>query len=320
MAFPSTSVRDSFTRANENPLANGWLGPQYIGDAQFQLVSNQAKDASGTTSCSSYLNSLGSVSVPLEVFFTVSTADTGGSGFSRLDYCIQNPNTSNITSYRVSNGYGGSVDLLRLERHDVGGTTNFTSFGSSGFWASGSQVGVRLRADGVHEIYRNGTLITTYTDTTYTSGLIGMSASVNAIHDDFGGGAATSSVTVTAVPATATAAFGPNLAISPTIGAAPMLATVAMPAPTVTAAASVAPFYLFGHTGTDRIWNIEGWLISNTTGFTVQPTYNGTDRLWNIESFLQANPVNSVTFTLGNGTDRIWNIESYLLSATGSSG
>ena len=27
MAFPETPILDSFTRADENPLANGWLGP-----------------------------------------------------------------------------------------------------------------------------------------------------------------------------------------------------------------------------------------------------------------------------------------------------
>lgn len=207
MAFPSTSVLDSFTRANENPLAGGWLGPQYVGDAQFQIVSDQAKP--GASASDSYLHSAGIISAPLEVFFTVVTPDTAAGGFSRIDYCIQNPNTSNITAYRVSNGYGASLDLVRLERHDVGGTTNYTAFTSTNFWSAGSVVGVRLLADGTHQIYRNGTLITTFTDTTYTSGYLGMTASVNAIHDDFGGGSA--AVVNTASPSGTITLSGSNL-------------------------------------------------------------------------------------------------------------
>lgn len=87
------------------------------------------------------------------------------------------------------------------------------------------------------------------------------------------------------------------------------------------AAASVAAFLVYGHTGLDRIASIEAWLKTNVAGW-LPFTATGLDRLANIEAFLAANNVNSVTFLPygKTGTDRLWNIESYLLSATGSSG
>ena len=87
------------------------------------------------------------------------------------------------------------------------------------------------------------------------------------------------------------------------------------------AVSSIAAFLVYGHTGLDRIQNIETYLNVNIAGW-LPYTSTGLDRLANIEAFLTSNPVNSVTFLPygKTGTDRLWNIESYLLSATGSSG
>ena len=88
-----------------------------------------------------------------------------------------------------------------------------------------------------------------------------------------------------------------------------------------TPAASSPAFLVYGHTGLDRIQNIETYLNVNIAGW-LPYTSTGLDRLANIEAFLTSNPVNSVTFLPygKTGTDRLWNIESYLLTATSSSG
>ena len=49
MAFPTTSILDTFNRANENPLSDGgkWSSPILSGDAALKIVSNQCVAGSG---------------------------------------------------------------------------------------------------------------------------------------------------------------------------------------------------------------------------------------------------------------------------------
>lgn len=87
------------------------------------------------------------------------------------------------------------------------------------------------------------------------------------------------------------------------------------------AAGSAVAFLVYGHTGLDRLANIEAYLKANNTGW-LPFTATGLDRITNIEAVLTGTPVNSVTFLPygKTGTDRLWNIESYLLAASSSSG
>lgn len=85
---------------------------------------------------------------------------------------------------------------------------------------------------------------------------------------------------------------------------------------TVTRLAALQPFLLYIHTGTDRLWNIERWLIDND-GYRVA-NFHGLDRIASIEQHLAGNPVNSFTFVpFGRtGIDRLWGIEQYLIAAS----
>lgn len=54
--FPAgtDALIDAFTRADEDPLAGGWLGPAVLSESQLQLLSNTA--AGRATACNSYWN------------------------------------------------------------------------------------------------------------------------------------------------------------------------------------------------------------------------------------------------------------------------
>lgn len=90
---------------------------------------------------------------------------------------------------------------------------------------------------------------------------------------------------------------------------------------TLKAASSLAPFLLYNHSGTDRLWNIESWMVTNHPTYKL-PTRTSLSRISNIEQALTDSPLNSTTFYPGNraGTDRLWAIEQYLLAVSGSTG
>lgn len=125
MAFPTTSVLDSFTRADESPLANStWLGPMQTALNQLKLTSNVARLISGVTGQSYW--SAATSSANCEVFCTVPTLPGGGSGVA-IWVRLANPgNAGTATAYLLSYTAGTGFKYFKFT---TGNT--FTQLGST---------------------------------------------------------------------------------------------------------------------------------------------------------------------------------------------
>lgn len=188
--FPTTDVLDGFNRADENPLSDGgaWNGPTRDNFELLRVVSNQAAHHDGTGAQGAMYRDDQVHARPLEVFITCTVRSTGDFG---IDYCIQNPGgPGTLDGYRWQTN-GAVLQLYRI--------TNGTFLKISGDYAinavDGDSLGVRLRADGVHELYYQtggvwSLVDDTIDDDTYTDGFVGFLLSPIAAMraEDFGGG------------------------------------------------------------------------------------------------------------------------------------
>lgn len=123
MAFPTTSVLDSFTRANENPLAGGWSESAAWGET-LKLVSNAITPDADTAG--SYWTA-GTFTNAIELYATVSTKAPVFTAFY-LEL-TDNPAT-NAGGYRleiVSVGGRDTWRLYRLLNNDVVALTPYVS-------------------------------------------------------------------------------------------------------------------------------------------------------------------------------------------------
>ena len=118
MTFPTTSVLDSFSRANENPLSDAgkWSGPIFNGDNELQVVSDQAATPSGGGD--SYW-SHASFSGAVEVFCTV----TDYSNEPGVMACLSGENLVDGPSGYFLGTNGASTTSLNVLRFDGGTQT-----------------------------------------------------------------------------------------------------------------------------------------------------------------------------------------------------
>lgn len=194
MPAPVTSVLDSFTRADENPLANStWTGPIVSGDGQNKIVSNQVASGAGVAN-ESYWNS--SFAADQEVFLTLSTLYATSKGFEVWGR-IQSPGTVSLAGYTLY--YECVTNVLQVYKYigatptQIGGNVTPTTL------VGGDKILLNLNGTTITTSYFHSGSWTTahnFTDSSVSgSGFIGlmMNNDASARADDFGGGALTGS-------------------------------------------------------------------------------------------------------------------------------
>lgn len=192
MAFPTTSVLDSFGQANEDPLSSSgkWSGPTESGHAQLQVTSNTATGHSSGSS-SSWWN-VTTFGPDTEAYITISTkGNTGATDYLWIN--LQTPGTAGIDGYFIAYNYLAGTDTQEIYRIDNDG---FTRLGAaiSTEYSAGDGLGVDNVA-GLINVYRNNAgwaSVGNRSDSTYGTGYIGLGADRDVERlDDFGGGTVT---------------------------------------------------------------------------------------------------------------------------------
>jgi len=212
--YPSTTILDNFNRSN-GAIGSNWAGTT----SSYAIVSNRLDVGGGDAAI---LWQGGSYGADQEVYITLSTVDPSG---GEQDLVLKSQSSSTWTSGVLEVLYDAAGNRVQVWTYANGqgwvkqGTDIPVTF------ANGDQFGARAKANGIVEVYRNGTLIGSRDASGWTyatsGGYIGMwfISAGNAVLDDFGGGTVittpTATSTNTAAPPTAT--FTPtSTAVAPT--------------------------------------------------------------------------------------------------------
>ncbi len=205
-AFPTTGLIDDFNRANENPLseAGNWESPPIPGGGgsceTFKLVSNAIQDDSTADGCGSgqaYWEVVFGPGVEVYASFPTVWNAAGSDGWFWLNGNAEP--TAATDGYRCYFFYDTGSWKYGCDRHDNTVATNISADTVGPTLGSGDKLGVELTAAGLFTWYHfpsggawgvaSGP--TPFTDTTYTTGHIGISKGFNdttSIVDDFSGG------------------------------------------------------------------------------------------------------------------------------------
>jgi hypothetical protein len=207
MAFPVSSLLDNFTRSDASPIDGNWAK---LRSSDFvRLTSNKAENiASGP-------NSYGGAYWTTATFDrTVNTVEvwvTLGGTFGSSAYTIgvswanqQAGSDSTIDNYVCEWSIDGSITLYKGTNGSWGFIKTIKAIGTITL-VDGYKLGVSHDADGLISVYYDTgsgwTLAGTHTDTSYSTGYIGIwgfntaASAGNITWDDFGGGYATSAAT-----------------------------------------------------------------------------------------------------------------------------
>lgn len=199
-AFPSTPILDTFSQANEDPLSSSgnWSGPIFPGINQMKVVSNgimQSMTVANQSGASYWAaTNFGPGS---EVYFDVPTVWANNAS-DVWTWCNgQNENTASVDGYTMVAGRGTGSWVWTAYRVDNGSWTQLGASLGTQTLSSGDSVGIECGPTGILQAYYKAsggswtTIGTTRTDTTYTSGHIGLSKGyldVTSVVDNFGGG------------------------------------------------------------------------------------------------------------------------------------
>jgi hypothetical protein len=191
--FPSTSVLDTFNRAN-GKVGSNWEG--LTGTDFYKIASNKLDVQLGGP----IVWKPSSFGTSQEAFVTLSTIDSKSPSQGLL-LKVQTgsvPDTGAITVV-----YDAKAKAVRVSALRLGAKGAWTLYANQAvIFANNDVLGARARANGKVEIYKNGTLITTVTLNTKDQaffnakgGKIGIwsIAASNALFDNFGGGNVTGS-------------------------------------------------------------------------------------------------------------------------------
>ncbi len=205
-AFPTTSVLDTYTRADENPLATAgvWGAPVFEDgggeNSTFRLTSNaladdSAADLAGSGQAFRDDQNYGPGS---EVYVTFSTLWTNTSSDVWL-WIDGRDEAVNNDGYLLYVSYNGTNWLYRSERYDNNISTVLQGNQTGPTLATGDALGAEHAVGGNLTIYHKpsggswaaASGVSVVNDSTYTSGHIGLSkghADTTSRLDDFGGG------------------------------------------------------------------------------------------------------------------------------------
>ena len=183
VAFPSTSILDSFTRA-DGPIGSNWLGATQ----NYSIATNTLQNVGGNTDPIFWQSSFGA---DQEVFMTITSMDTTA---SEVDLVLKAQDTT-------------PCNLIEVWYQPSRGTAQVWTCHNWGTWtqhgsdiplslAAGDQFGARAQADGTVTVYKNGTAVGSATiDSSWPYvansgyGGIWLIDAPGTILDDVGGGA-----------------------------------------------------------------------------------------------------------------------------------
>jgi hypothetical protein len=164
MAPTLTAVIDSFNRANEDPIANGWTGPFVPAQAQNRIVSNQMVKNAAAGSQSYWNTQFGP---DAEVIAKVGIRPTSTNGLNL--FCrMQNPNTTSRNAYWFTSRAQSGTDQYELYRVQNGGFTQLGSTINGPNYSVGDKIALTAIGSTITGwIYQSGawTQIITQTDT-----------------------------------------------------------------------------------------------------------------------------------------------------------
>lgn len=205
MAFPTTSVLDNFNRANENPLstAGNWGAPIHDpatgGAMTMKLVSNAIQDdslADGGGSGQAYWDGA-NFGPGAEVFVTIPTWWANASSDFWLWMHGRSEGSSAMDGYKLYVSTSGGNNIWQLYRLDNEVATQLGADLGTQNISNGDAIGLECTASGIFQAYYKAsgggwaTVGSTRSESTYTSGHIGVSKGFNdttSSLDDFGGG------------------------------------------------------------------------------------------------------------------------------------
>jgi RHS repeat-associated protein len=234
--FPSTAILDNFNRSN-GAIGSNWSGET----SEFSIASHQL---SVNTSDSMIAWNGASFGADQEAFVTFSTLNTVGASEHAL--ALKGQGTGAASDSRIEVSYFAAQNRVVV----------WTNEASQGGWvqrgadipvtfANGDQLGVRARADGSVEVYKNGALLATRDITAWphyaAGGYIGMGfySAQGARVDNFGGGTLSASPTATPSPTpTLTPTVTPSLTLTPSRTPTPVFTSTFTPTATPTQPAS----------------------------------------------------------------------------------
>lgn len=187
-SFPASAILDNFDRAdNPTDLGANWTNTVVGGDGGFRILSNKARNLSGTSSTAWW--SAGTFGPDCEVYVSIS----GLSGaFEGVLLRLATPGTGGVDGYHVL--CAKATNVIRVYRIDNGG---FTQLGAdiSQTIAPGDKIGASMVGSLLTVYYKSGagawTALATRTDAAYSAaGYLGLRAgNTSGIDlDDFGGG------------------------------------------------------------------------------------------------------------------------------------
>lgn len=200
--FPTTPILDSFNRANEDPVANGWLGPILPTFNTMKVVGSALQQSMILGKSGNSYWAVSNFGPGSECYVTFSTVWNNTSSSFWLYSCGRNENTGTQGGYQLFLSMSSGVWVWQIYRMDL---TNSVQLGADlGTQAigDGDSIGLAVAADGTIQAWYKATgsswatLGSTRTDTTYTSGHIGVAKGfldTTSILDDFGGGTSVAS-------------------------------------------------------------------------------------------------------------------------------
>lgn len=190
MEYPTTSILDSFTRGDEDPVANFSSAFGGAGDV-FRLVSNAINADSLLNGIATGYWDAGTFGPDMEAWVTVATKGANGeyaSVFARM----LNPGFPTTDLYDVRATTDAGTDIWTINRVDNAvGTPLGSTFTQE--VSNGDGIGIRCIKDRISAWYRSGgvwTKLAERTDGTYSAaGYAGVGVNNTTVYfDDFGGG------------------------------------------------------------------------------------------------------------------------------------
>lgn len=196
MAFPTTSVLDAFTGADEDPIATNWSGPTRPTGGQLRRVSNQlARQVAAGTSYHSYYD-ISTFDADCEAWMTVATVPTAG-GCS-VTARIVNPNAATVHYYQFTFTAGTGWRMFVVTNN---GYTQIGSTVASPAMANGDSIGIECVGSSIRGHHKTGgswsQIMAVTNSTIATGGYIGVELHDDSAQraDDFGGGNIVTGVT-----------------------------------------------------------------------------------------------------------------------------
>jgi len=259
--FPSTAVLDNFDRAN------GAIGANWAGTTSgYSIASNRLDVGTGEASIFWQGASFGPEQ---EVFVTLSTIDSAATEHDLL--------------LKSQSGSTWSNGVLEVIYDAVGQRVQVWTYSSAQNWVqrgadipvtfvNGDQFGARAKANGMVEVYRNGTLLGsrdasgwTYATSGGYLGLWFVNAG-NAVLDDFGGGTVVAGQTFTPT----------NTPVPPTATNTATFTSTSTPTFTPTATSTATPTSIFTSTSTPTATQTSLFTPTATSTATPTATFTST--------------------------------------------